>query len=167
MGEYHGYIADTDDQDGRWRPEIIQIASELRFEPDMDADAWLARARTLLERRLVASSSISQRLKASSDLRAALATPPPESHPARTIHSAKGLEFAAVCVVMTSANTGRILAHLEKGTGSGDDAENARKTYVAASRAKQLLVIAVPKSGASRLKALLNSCGCAIQQHDI
>jgi DNA helicase-2/ATP-dependent DNA helicase PcrA len=166
-GDYHGHLADTDDQDGRWRPGIIEIASKLRFDPGMDATAWLAKARTLLGPGVVTSGSIAQRLKATPDLGAALATPPPDSHPVRTIHSAKGLEFAAVCVVMTSNKTGKILAHLETGEGSRDDAEDARKIYVAASRAQRLLVMAIPKSGAARLQALLMGCGCAIQRHDI
>lgn len=166
-GEYHGHLAGKEAQDGRWRPGVIEVAAKLRFDPGMDAAAWLAKARTLLEPTLVTSGSIAQRLKASADLGAALATPPPDSHAARTIHSAKGQEFAAVCVVMTSNKTGKILAHLETGAGSQDDAEDARKIYVAASRAQRLLVIAIPKSGAPRLEALLTSCGCATQRHEV
>ena len=165
--EYHSHIASTDLQDGRWRPGIIEIASQLKFDPPMNADGWLQKARAMLEPGLVGSGSIRQRLRSSPDLGAALATPPLESHPARTIHSAKGLEFAAVCVVMTSKKTGKILAHLETGTGTLDDAEDARKIYVAASRAKRLLVIAVPKSGVSKLEALLHSSGCVTQRHNI
>jgi hypothetical protein len=166
-GDYHGHLADTDDQDGRWRPGIIEIASKLRFDPGMDSTAWLAKARMLLGPGLVSSGSIAQRLKSSSDLEAALATPPTDSHPARTIHSAKGLEFAAVCVVMTSNKTGKILGHLETGAGSQDDAEDTRKIYVAASRAQRLLVMAIPKSGAARLQALLAGAGCSTKRHDI
>jgi len=51
--------------------------------------------------------------------------------------------------------------------GSADDAEDARKIYVAASRAKRLLVLAVPKNSAPKLEALLAVTGCAIQRHDI
>jgi len=166
-GEYHSHIAGADLQDGRWRPGIIEIASRLKFNAGMDADAWLVKARAMLEPGLVGSGSIGQRLRSSRDLGTALATPPLESHPARTIHSAKGLEFDAVCVVMTSNKTGKILAHLETGAGTLDDAEDARKIYVAASRAKRLLVMAVPKSGASKLEGLLNSNGCATQRHNI
>jgi len=81
-------------------------------------------------------------------------------HPARTIHSAKGMEFPAVCVVLTVNKAGDILAHLE-GTGGAEAGEDARKIYVAASRAQRLLVIAIPKSRATRLNALLVSCGSA------
>jgi len=105
-------------------------------------------------------------LRSSSKLAAALASAPQDSHPVRTIHSAKGLEFPAVCVVLTSSKTGGILTHLE-GAGRPEAAEDARKIYVAASRAERLLVIAIPKSGASRLEALLNGCGCKTKRHDI
>jgi hypothetical protein len=163
-GDYHSYIADKGLDDGRWRPEIIDIAAALRFDAGMDAAKWLDGARTLLAPGLSGTSTIGQRLRSSSDLATALATPPAESHPARTIHSAKGLEFPAVCVVLTSQKTGDILSHLE-GTGGGNSAEDARKIYVAASRAQRLLVIAIPKSRASRLQSLLASCGCAMVAH--
>ncbi len=133
----------------------------------MTPEEWLAKARAVLGLSLVTSVSIGQRLRSSPELAAALAIPPMESHPARTIHSAKGLEFAAVCVIMTSNKAGRIIAHLQAGVGSADDAEDARKIYVAASRAKQLLVLAVPKNSAPKLEALLATTGCTAQRHDI
>ena len=166
-GEYHAHVAGTDAEDGRWRSGIIQIASKLRFNSGMTADGWLAKAQVLLGPDLVASGSIGQRLRKSPDLAAALASPPVESHPARTIHSAKGMEFAAVCVVMTSKKAGSIIAHLRTGGGSADDAEDARKIYVAASRARRLLVLAVPRNPAPKMEALLAMNGCRTQRHDI
>ena len=166
-GEYHGHVAGSDAEDGRWRPGMIEIASQLKFYPGMTAEGWLANARAILGPGLVASASIGQRLRSSPDLAAALASPPLESHPARTIHSAKGLEFAAVCVVMTSNKVGKIIAHLQTGEGSADDAEDVRKIYVAASRAKRLLVLALPRNSAPKLDALLTASGCTPQRHDI
>lgn len=166
VGDYHGYVASTGSEDGRWRPAIIETASALRYSPSTDAASWLANARSVLGPGLVASGTIGQRLRSNSELGTALASPPPESHPARTIHSAKGMEFPAVCVVLTSRKAGDILAHLE-GTGSPDAAEDARKIYVAASRAQRLLVVAAPKSRVVRLETLLNGCGCATVRHDI
>jgi len=163
-GDYHSYVAANGLEDGRWRPEIIEIATALHFDAGMDAAQWLDGARTLLAPGLSGTRTIGQRLRSSSDLGTALATPPAESHPARTIHSAKGLEFPAVCVVLTSQKTGHILSHLE-GIGGGNSAEDARKIYVAASRAQRLLVIAIPKSRTSRLQCLLESCGCPMVTH--
>jgi DNA helicase II / ATP-dependent DNA helicase PcrA len=165
-GDYHSYIAAKGLGDNRWRPEIIEIAAALRFDAGMDATQWLNGARSLLAPGLSGSSTIGQRLRSSPDLGTALATPPAESHPARTIHSAKGLEFPAVCVVLTSQKTGDILSHLE-GNGGGDFAEDARKIYVAASRAQRLLAIAIPKGGALRLQNHLASCGCPTVLHTL
>lgn len=158
LGEYHRYVATNGLEDGRWRPAIIDIASALRIKDGMDAGEWLAIARNLLGSGLIGSGTIGQRLKSHSELGTALASPPVDSHPTRTIHSAKGMEFPAVCVVLTSSKAGNILAHLE-GEGGADAAEDARKIYVAASRAQRLLVIAIPKSKAVRLNSLLTSCG--------
>lgn len=166
-GEYHGHVAGTGADDGQWRPAIIEVASQLKFNSSMTAEAWLAKARAVVGAGLVASASIGQRLRSSPELTAALASPPLESHPARTIHSAKGQEFPAVCVIMTSNKIGKIIAHLQTGGGDADDAEDARKIYVAASRAKRLLVLAVPRNSAPKLEALLGSHGCTTQRHDI
>ncbi len=166
-GEYHAHVAGANAEDGKWRPGIIEIASKLKFGPGDTAEGWLAKAQALLGPGLVASGSIGQRLRKSPDLPAALAGAPLQTHPARTIHSAKGLEFAAVCVVMTSKKTGKVIDHLQTGGGDADDAEDARKIYVAASRAKRLLVLAIPRNSAARLEALLASTGCTTQRHDV
>ncbi|RYE98524.1 MAG: ATP-dependent helicase, partial [Oxalobacteraceae bacterium] len=102
----------------------------------------------------------------SNDLPTALATPAAAAHPTRTIHSTKGLEFPAVCVVLTSNKAGGILQHLE-GAYRPEFAEDARKIYVAASRAERLLVMAIPKSQANRLQTLLRENGCSMTRHDI
>jgi DNA helicase II / ATP-dependent DNA helicase PcrA len=160
LGEYHEYVATSALGDGLWRPEIIQIASALRFADGMDAGGWLTIARDLLGSGFTGTGTIGQRLRSHAKLGAALASPPEDYHPARTIHSAKGMEFPAVCVVLTSKKAGDILAHLE-GTGGAEAGEDARKIYVAASRAQRLLVMAIPKSKATRLNSLLTSVGTA------
>lgn len=166
LGEYHGYVAANGLEDGRWRPAIIEIASALRSTDGRDTRGWLTIARELLGPGLAGSGTIGQRLKWHAELSTALASPPVDSHPTRTIHSAKGMEFPAVCVVLTSKKAGDILAHLEGG-GGVDAAEDARKIYVAASRAQRLLVIAIPKSRAARLKSLLTLFDCATAVHQI
>jgi hypothetical protein len=67
---------------------------------------------------------------------------------------------------MTSQKAGRILDYLEGDTSNGAD-EDARKIYVAASRAKRLLVMAIPNSTLGRMQALFASLGCAVQVHNI
>jgi hypothetical protein len=165
LGGYHSYLASEGIEDGRWRPEVIALANVLRFDPAETADRWLARAKSKLAPSLVGTSSVNQRLRGHADLGSILAATPANSCPARTIHSAKGMEFPGVCVVLTIRTSGQILDLLEGG-GSVDANEQARKIYVAASRAKRLLAIAVPKSQAARLQALLTGGGStvAVQQ---
>jgi len=165
-GAYHTFIASNELANGRWRPGIIEIANGLQFEPSDDPNGWLQRARALLAPGCVGTSTINQRLRSHVDLQKALVRSPADSHPTRTIHSAKGMEFPAVCVVLTSQRVVGILSHLE-GTGGAGAEEDARKIYVAASRAERLLALAVPRSRASRLAALLASTGCTTAQHQI
>lgn len=165
-GGYHGYLADKGMEDGRWRPEIIATANGLRFTPGQTPDQWLARARELLAPGTVAGATINQRLKSHGDLAQILAGAPADAPPPRTIHSVKGKEFPAVCVVMTSQTAGSILDYLEGKASNGAD-EDARKIYVAASRAERVLVLAVPKSSAGRMQALLSGLGCPVVIHQI
>lgn len=153
-------------KDGRWRPEIIAIATQLRLKPDETSSDWLKRARNVLNTNLVGNSTINQRLKDTSKLGDALIRFPDRSPPARTIHAVKGLEFPAACVVMTTATAGRILDHLE-GVASVGGEEDAREIYVAASRAERLLAIAVPKSQTLRLQKLLIGGGSSVKLHQL
>lgn len=155
-GDYLDYLISKGLEHGGWRPKIIELAHSLRFQ-DSDTPAdWLQRARSVLSPFVAGSLNINQRLRNHNKLASILASAAHASCPARTIHSVKGLEFPAVCVVLTSKTFGRILDFLE-GIGSPDTEEESRKIYVAASRAERLLAIAVPKGHASRLEALLSN----------
>ncbi len=162
---YHQYLTAHELQPGTWRPRMLQLVRELRYDGTRfpTADDWLGRAKELLAPHLPAGEkSISQRLRRNAGLAAALGSAPVSSAPPRTIHSVKGLEFPAVCVVMTSATAKGIVDYLT--TGSPPEvAEDARKIYVAASRAQQLLAIAVPKSQAKRLDAHLRANGATVR----
>lgn len=164
--EYYRYLIDHKLEDGRWRPEIIGLASALRYVERMGVDTWLDEARALLKPGLIAAGAIGQRLKSHSALADVLSPRCVELHPARTIHSVKGLEFPAVCVVLTKSRVGGILDHLE-GAEEEECAEDARKIYVAASRAERLLVVAIPRSNAQRLVKLFASAGCSASCYSI
>ncbi|PHR25406.1 MAG: hypothetical protein COA37_00750 [Hoeflea sp.] len=166
MGDYHNHLAESGMVDGRWRPDVIAVANILRYEPDETPDEWLAKARKSVGAGMATGLKVNQRLRSHTDLATALATAPVDAPPPRTIHSAKGLEFPAVCVVMTSQKAGRILDYLEGDTSNGAD-EDARKIYVAASRAERLLVMAIPKNTVGRMQALFTSVGCAVEIHNI
>lgn len=162
LGSYHAHVAETSLDDGRWRPAVIAIANDLGVRDGETADDWLARARSILSPGLVGTRKIGQRLRRHNDLGSVLSRPPLQSSPARTIHSVKGMEFPAVCVVMTTQTSGGILDFLE-GSPAVKWEEDARKIYVAASRAERLLVVAIPHSRVVRLKALLEKHGCSVE----
>ena len=166
MGDYHNHLAESGMIDGRWRPDVIAVANELRYEAGDTPDQWLAKARRSVDADMATGLNVNQRLRSHANLATALAAAPVDAPPSRTIHSAKGLEFPAVCVVMTSQKAGRILDFLEGDTTNGAD-EDARKIYVAASRAERLLVMAIPKNTAGRMQALFLSVGCAVKIHKI
>lgn len=164
-GTYHQHLADNDGAVERWRPRMLAIAEALRFTDDRfaNAEAWLSAARNLLAPLLPAGSaqSINQRLRKNADLGAALSAAEPNGHAARTIHSVKGMEFPAVCVVMSSATAKGIVDFLA-GAMPEVDNEEARKIYVGASRAERLLAIAVPRTQAGRLRDLMAGMGAEI-----
>ena len=73
----------------------------------------------------------------------------------------KGMEFPAVCVVLSTATAKGILDYLSTGSPLANS-EDARKIYVGASRAERLLAIAAPRSQAERLLRLLESTSASI-----
>lgn len=83
-----------------------------------------------------------------------------------TIHAVKGRQFPAVCVVTTPQTFGSILDYLIDGSNP-ETAEEARKIYVAASRAKKLLVFAVPKSRSGQFADHIRSSGAQVSMIDL
>lgn len=161
---YHQHLSEADLGPFDWRPGALAVADGLRFTTERfaTAQAWLDEARRLLEPLVPAGGgTIKQKLKWNSDLAQALSSGPSNGHPARTIHSVKGMEFPAVCVVMTAATAKGVLDFLVAG-GANDDNEEARKIYVGASRAERLLTIAVPRSQAERLRLLIAGTGAGV-----
>ena len=122
-------------------------------------DQWLKRARDALNSDLLRDASINQRLRSNAKLGEVLAEVSPTALPARAIHSVKGLEFPAVCVVLTARMAGRVLDVLTSASVVAKSVEEARKIYVGASRAERLLAIATPKSRVTALKAVLEGGG--------
>lgn len=167
---YRQYLADHEIETASWRPRVLFLLRELRFDSSKysDAKAWHAAAKELLSQHLVleVGQSLSQKLKWNDAVSAALTAVPVATAMPRTIHAVKGMEFPAVCVVTTSSTLKRILDYLETGDPA-DRAEDARKLYVAASRAEKLLVIAAPQSQAGRLANYLRGRGAAVEINGI
>ena len=162
---YRQYLAEHELDIAEWRSQVISILDELRFDPAKHSDAreWHAAAKKLLSRELSigGGESISQKLKWNNNLDEALAVVPSTTAKPRTIHSVKGTEYPAVCAVATAPTLKGILDFLDTGEPA-NKAEEARKLYVATSRAEQLLVIAAPSSQAERLKAHLGFQGANV-----
>ena len=162
---YQQYLADDGTEPSDWRSRVVSILRALRFDPAKysDARSWHEAAKNLLDNEISIKDgqSISQRLRWNQALPGALAVVPVDTPMPRTIHSVKGREYPAVCVVTTSATLSSILDFLETGEPS-DGAEDSRKLYVAASRAERLLVIAAPRSQSERLQIHLRGRGSVV-----
>ena len=107
------------------------------------------------------AATISRKLKWNAAIEPILTASYSSDVAAQTIHSVKGMEFPAVCVVTTAKTLGAILDYLENGTPA-DKAEEARELYVAASRAQKLLVFAVPATLVDRFATHLRSHGADV-----
>ncbi|AEQ53611.1 UvrD-helicase domain-containing protein [Pelagibacterium halotolerans] len=163
---YRQYLADNEIEQASWRPQVLFLLRALRFDPSKHADAkaWHAATKELLSRQLTLNDgpSLSQRLKWNNAVSTVLAAVPAATAMPRTIHAVKGMEFPAVCVVTTASTLKSILDYLDTGEPA-DKAEDARKLYVAASRAEELLVIAAPRSQSQRLATHLNAQGALVE----
>ena len=166
---YHQYLSDNEMDPVSWRCKVVSILRELQYDPakHLNAKGWHAEAKEVLSRHVVIKDgqSISQKLKWNAGLEDSLGIGPETTATPQTIHSVKGMEYPAVCVVTTRTLKG-ILDFLEKGERE-DQAEEARKLYVAASRAERLLVIAAPKSQAVRLGSFLSKKGADVTMREV
>ncbi len=139
---YYQFLTDQAIEPASWRSEVVSLLRALQFNPVDHANAkeWHAAAKSLLSKELKIGSgqSISQRLKWNGALDSILVAAPDNTAMPRTIHSVKGMEFPAVCVVTTRKTIKGILDFLNTGSPA-HLAEESRKLYVAASRAEILL----------------------------
>ncbi|WP_439629994.1 UvrD-helicase domain-containing protein [Shinella sp.] len=161
-GDYGIELTKPEYESGEWRSEIISIGQALQLESGETADQWLSRARILLDKDLVGSQTINQRLKNNSKLGDIFKKGQATDLPALSIHAVKGLEFPAVCLVLVPQTTGKILDVLNGSNAEPETVEAARKIYVAGSRAQRLLAIATPKSQVASLQKLLDASGKAV-----
>jgi DNA helicase II / ATP-dependent DNA helicase PcrA len=162
---YHGYLSDTGLEPTSWRPQVVAIAEELKFRTASaeNPTQWLERARNLFQPMLQNTErTINQLLANRTELADILACSSASRHPAKTIHSVKGHQFPAVCVVLSPSKATKVFNHLIT-AHDVEIAEEARKLYVGASRAEQLLTIAVPKSQIDRVHALLKTMTSAVE----
>ncbi len=164
LATYHQYLASESIDPNSWRPQVLTIIRRLKYDESVFAgfDEWLDHARKLLQPFLPKGGrTIAQILRNNSALPETLKFESSSALSARTIHSVKGMQFPAVCVVMTTSTSKAILDYLSTGQPE-EHAENCREIYVAASRAERALCVAVPKSQADRLISQLESTGTEV-----
>lgn len=159
---YQQYLNEEELDEIHWRPTVVSLIKELRsvLDEHVDAKGWHKHAKSVMERhiKIPEDESISMLLKWNKDLESVLKPFKGNQLRPRTIHSVKGEEFEAVCVVTTAQSVKGILDFLETGEPV-ERAEDARKLYVGASRAKRLLAFATPKSQANRLTSHIGMLG--------
>ncbi|WP_144776826.1 3'-5' exonuclease [Marinobacter maritimus] len=164
------YLNEEELDETLWRPTVVLVIKELRFVLDehVNAKGWHKHAKSVMERHvsIPEGESISVLLKWNKDLESVLKPFEMNQLRPRTIHSVKGEEFSAVCVVTTAQTVKGVLDFLEKGEPV-NRAEDARKLYVGASRAKRLLVLATPKSQANRLASQIGMLGARTNMIEI
>lgn len=116
---YHQHVVAVGAKAEEWRPLMLELCQSLSYDGGRyaTADAWLNTARTLLSPYLaVDRTTIAQKLRNHALLGSILTCKPTSGLSARTIHSVKGMEFPAVCVVMTKANCKDIVDYLLSGS---------------------------------------------------
>lgn len=154
--------------DPRERIQALETMKALKYSAGEGAANWLQRTQKYLKAKLIrADRTIKQLLPNSQGLEFILDQASGGRPEARTIHSTKGFEFPAICLVLTNPGVGKILQFL---TGEHSDegiAEEARKLYVAVSRAQRLLVIASPQSKTRYLKELVQKQTANIHVTDL
>lgn len=162
---YHQHIQEQDVDPLSWRSSVISLIRDLSFDKDRfaDARAWHEHAKEQLSKHVSpkAAQSIGKKLRWNDGIATILAAASSDDLGAQTIHSVKGLEYPAICVVTTSRTLGSILDFLETGSPY-DKAEEARELYVAASRAQKLLAFAVPANLSDRFAAHLRGQGAYV-----
>jgi DNA helicase II / ATP-dependent DNA helicase PcrA len=163
---YFQYLSSSGLKPGDWRPSMLALMDKLRYDPakQPECSVWLSTARAVMAPFLASTAgTIGQELPNHQDLIGVLGAMPLASLVPRTIHSVKGRQFPGVCVVLSPSTCKGIVDYLTTGAPS-ENAENARKLYVAASRARRLLVIAIPKSQGPRLIAHIEKTGADVSK---
>lgn len=166
---YHQVIAEDNLDAINWRGQVVKILQALHFDQASghNQGEWISRARNELAPFLPnGKGTIGRSLRNQTDLGEILMQSPTPGLQSRTIHEVKGKEYEGMCVVLTTAKAKGILTRLET-EPDNSNAEDAREIYVAASRAKKLLVFACPRSQSERLAKHLSSNGAQIQVTEI
>jgi ATP-dependent DNA helicase UvrD/PcrA len=165
---YHQCLAQEEIEPLSWRGAMVDLLHVLEFDASQGhtRNDWVGRAQAALKPFLSdPSASIAKKVPKLKTLDELFTQRPIQGIATRTIHEVKGNQYPSICVVMTSSTAKGIMHNLE---GKNEDAAEAvREIYVAASRAEQVLIIACPKSQATRLETHLQSTDVPVTRYNL
>ncbi len=153
------------------RRQASQVLSSLSHGPEVSPTAWRARA-------LETFGTLALALPKGKSLKTFLRQPPKDSWfelltegggseiRCSTVHHAKGREYDAVCVVLPSGkNTDELIDSWVSDIEG--DSESLRVLYVAVTRAKQFVQLALPAKHADRVMTFLEDADLQVDRVDI
>lgn len=141
------------------RMTAVSILSSMPSLQNTDSATWLLTARQLfgniqIPNGLKPASTPGQVFRTSAAYSSAIQQIIPEIGVVSTIHGVKGLEYEAVLLIIP--NFGRTKINIGDWEGQCGDLEALRVLYVAATRAKKLLSVAIHEANLNRLKSILD-----------
>jgi len=152
-------IANSPEDERKYRRKALEVLSGLPpTHAGVGADGWAALARALVGKmvKLPGTKTIQQALPSKADWHLELEAAPSSGIPCATIHEAKGRDYDGVCLVLEKNSEDAVTDWEKQATATS---EALRVLYVGATRAKRLLVIALPTELAARVEAILSAGG--------
>lgn len=176
-GEEPGNAAEARDIDRRWlRRAALELLTRVQRSCD-DSDvaraAWVAELHSLVRNlRLNYGEGITERRyfqsRGGATWHRCLQVPSAESLTASTIHDAKGKQYDAICLVIPPDSHGntRTQQLLDAWENRIDD-EAKRVVFVGVTRARRLLVLAIPQAVQDRVRRILDDAEVPYRMHTI
>jgi len=152
-------IANSPEEERKYSRKAIQVLSGLPpTHAEVGADGWAELARALVGKmvKLPGTKTIKQALPISGDWQFELELSPSSGIPWATVHEAKGRDYDGVCLVLEKNSEDAVTGWENKATATS---EALRVLYVGATRAKRLLVVALPTELEARVEAILTAGG--------
>jgi len=159
-------LAESPELDRLHRRKAIEVLAGLpHVYTGLGIDGWADLARNLVGKMITlpTGKTIRQILPNGNDWHKELETTPATGLPCATVHEAKGQDFEGVCLVLEKESEGAVTAWKDR---ASNESEALRVIYVGATRAKRLLVIALPTCLLARVETILaaNNVHCRIEK---
>lgn len=160
-------LAASPEMDREFRRKAIEVLTGLPTScDDVGRDGWMQRARTLVGKMvaLEGGKTIKQTLPDGGDWQKELGAPPlSATAPCATVHEAKGRHYDGVCLVLDKDSENAVADWENRASATS---EALRVLYVGLTRAKRLLVIALPTELLARVDVILSAGGVPCQKEE-